>query len=1014
MFIFDDPENIPPHLPAPLSRHLMPWFSNDQLEEGLVMLKNRMLSHFFLHRNTVGALLQQHSPLTLTFEKTDKIAQGFTLKNRDCPVCIVTGTKKPCAHLAALCILSLRPDQSKPLPMPLYFQDNPWSKIAALCHDWLSKTQEKPELLQQENGLSLVKETREGRIEARLSFSSLERWTIFTEKDAGGAGNAAKIIFDLYQQVVKQTMTDGEQLLAQAGSFSKGYQRDSSLWNRLGMFFYGLSQEKLPALSFDTASTLFQLNWKQNDDSLHIELPRHYTPEFFKLYDLEKAGFATLSPARRGAQVRFNNLGQLVVKPQITLSDGRTFLFSDLAQKLFGRSCYLHGEGFIPLQTQRPEATLTRPQEKAAAPLLAFIQRNDEYIVEEGDIESFLETNKKALAHEDNLVEPAVLTHRSLALPDSLIITDFHEDNDWCYLSCEYQLGNSTITMAELLDQREGTTTLRRGNTSLRLKESPLDWFYDLSKKRGWKDGRGVRLSRGEFMALVSSIDKVSCSDEKEEFITDRLLSLIDTTRWHDPTRLTQYPEHLREYQKNGLAWLHALCELGLGGLLADDMGLGKTHQGLALIDYYRQQDDTGPMLVVCPTSVLPHWQEKIEHFYPDLVFAVYYGPGRNLEQALQADLMLTTYGVARADEHLLYTITFDLMLLDEMQQVKNRRTGVHQAVSLIPAKRKIGLSGTPIENSLDDLYALFSLCLPGLLGGPKYFTNTFVKPITESNNHEKKALLSRLIRPFILRRSRSQVLTELPDIISDNRTCRLSDDQIALYRDFIAERQEVMDRLREEEEPIDYLGILALITRLKQICNHPCLLTGDLDPQKYQSGKWDLFTEILDECLVNERKVVVFSQYTGMLDLIEYHLKKEKIGYAALRGSMPLSRRKKSIKQFAEEKNCRVFSASLLAGGTGIDLVAGQVVIHYDRWWNPAKEEQATARVHRMGQKEVVQLFRLITVGTLEEKIHHIITKKQKLAEELITEDEAGAIKQLDRSELLSLFSQPVHDVPN
>jgi len=264
---------------------------------------------------------------------------------------------------------------------------------------------------------------------------------------------------------------------------------------------------------------------------------------------------------------------------------------------------------------------------------------------------------------------------------------------------------------------------------------------------------------------------------------------------------------------------------------------------------------------------------------------------------------------------------------------------------------------------------------------------------------------LGRLIHPFILRRSRSQVLTELPAIIEDDRICELSDDQVGLYREVIGEREKELEELAEGTGTIPYMNILAVITRLKQICCHPCLVKGCDDPEEYAGGKWDLFVELVSELLAAEIKFVVFSQYTGMLDLIENYLKKARIPFANLKGNMPVAKRQKMIDRFNTDPDCRVFCASLLAGGVGIDLTAAGAVIHYDRWWNPAREEQATARVHRMGQKNVVQVFRLITKGTLEEKIHQLITKKRELATSLIQEDEAGIIKQLDRRQLAELL---------
>ncbi len=265
---------------------------------------------------------------------------------------------------------------------------------------------------------------------------------------------------------------------------------------------------------------------------------------------------------------------------------------------------------------------------------------------------------------------------------------------------------------------------------------------------------------------------------------------------------------------------------------------------------------------------------------------------------------------------------------------------------------------------------------------------------------------LKNLIKPFILRRTRSQVLTELPEVIEDIRGCRLSDDQVGLYRQVVDSATPLVDDLLDGlNGGQHYIGILAVITRLKQICDHPCLLEGSRDWGMYESGKWDLLLELLEECLAGDKKVVVFSQFTRMLDILESYLDAQGVEYAALRGHLSPGARQQAIKRFNTEKSCMVCCASLLAGGVGIDLTAAQVVVHYDRWWNPAREEQATARVHRMGQKHVVQVIKLVTLGTLEEKIHALIEKKRTLARDILSQDDASALKRLSREDLAGLL---------
>ncbi len=619
------------------------------------------------------------------------------------------------------------------------------------------------------------------------------------------------------------------------------------------------------------------------------------------------------------------------------------------------------------------------------------------------DIPVFLKTNLKPLHFPDNIIDPDLLDLQVREFPDRLVIDSFEERDGWCYLSCHYGLGNSCITLNDILKAREQNLNCLPGKQWLKIDGTSLSWLYDLAEDRSDRSGK-IRLNYCEMLALTAVIPEIEISIKKKS-LRQRLEGLLNVDCWTDDTSLTEIPGHLRPYQRNGLAWLNRLFRLGIGGLLADDMGLGKTHQALALLQAAAQDGKKRLMLVICPTSVVLNWAEKIDEFYPGLDYGIYYGPQRDLAKVQEHGILLTTYGVVRQDLEQMRMCSFDVILLDEIQNLKNRKTDIHQAVASLNSPVKIGLTGTPIENSLQDLRSLFDICLPGLLGSELQFDRFYVQPITESHNTEVRERLGRLIHPFILRRSRDQVLRELPDIIEDDRLCELSDDQVALYREVIQEREKDLLELGSDTAAIPYMNILATITRLKQICCHPCLVQGCEDPKEYSSGKWNLFIELTAELLAADMKFVVFSQYTGMLELIEKYLQLAGIRFTSLKGNMPVGKRQKMIDEFNKDGDCRIFCASLLAGGVGIDLTSAQAVIHYDRWWNPAREEQATARVHRMGQKNVVQVFRLITKGTLEEKIHQLITKKRELATSLIQEDEAGIIKQMDRRQLAELF---------
>ena len=318
----------------------------------------------------------------------------------------------------------------------------------------------------------------------------------------------------------------------------------------------------------------------------------------------------------------------------------------------------------------------------------------------------------------------------------------------------------------------------------------------------------------------------------------------------------------------------------------------------------------------------------------------------------------------------------------------------------------KLGLTGTPIENRLGELKALLDLTLPGYLGKDADFENRYVKPIENHADEDRRVKLSNLISPFTLRRKKESVLDDLPEKIEDIRTCTLSEDQVKLYRDAVsAKGNELLKNLREEEKTIPYIHIFALLNLLKQICNHPALVKGKIDDyQSLQSGKWDLFKELLEESLQSDQKVVIYSQFLGMINIMEKYLTSNAVDFVSLTGKT--TNREKVIQRFNEDPACRVFVGSLKAGGVGIDLVAGSVVIHYDRWWNAAKEDQATDRVHRIGQKRGVQVFKLVTEGTLEEKIAAIISIKRNLMDSVIKESDPTVMRSFTREELIDLLA--------
>lgn len=472
-----------------------------------------------------------------------------------------------------------------------------------------------------------------------------------------------------------------------------------------------------------------------------------------------------------------------------------------------------------------------------------------------------------------------------------------------------------------------------------------------------------------------------------------------------------EYGFTLREYQKNGLSWLWSLYHRGLSGLLADDMGLGKTHQVLAfLTSLYRGRTKVKePTLVVAPTSVIAAWIQKLNKYDTGLKWHVFHGAGRTLPKS-GVDIVLTTYGILHR-EAALRERDWHVVVLDEAQAIKNASTISSRASRTLKAKFRVAMTGTPVENQATDLWSLMEFLLPGYLGSLPRFKRLYGWG-RDIPSEIQTARLRRLVSPFLLRRTKATVLTELPEKTEEVVKCELTPVQRKAYRTMLnsEDANRARESLKKDGAKVDYANILALLTRLKQICDHPKL--ADITAGRVKkldriaagdSGKWEAFEELMGEALGSNLKVVVFTQYLGMMDLIAHHLKEKGVGYTELRGDTP--DRAERLERFAADPECKVFICSLLAGGLGIDLTSASVCIHYDRWWNPAKENQATDRLHRYGQTRGVQVFKLQIPETVEDRIASIIESKVALSGALVEESSVG-LKAFSRKELLELLA--------
>ncbi|MBX9629536.1 MAG: DEAD/DEAH box helicase [Burkholderiales bacterium] len=453
------------------------------------------------------------------------------------------------------------------------------------------------------------------------------------------------------------------------------------------------------------------------------------------------------------------------------------------------------------------------------------------------------------------------------------------------------------------------------------------------------------------------------------------------------------FDAQLRPYQEQGLAWLQFLREHGLGGILADDMGLGKTVQTLAHLLIEKQAGRlTKPALVIAPTSVIPNWKAEAARFAPQLSVHVSHGLKRreNFDEIGNSDLVLTTYALLPRDEATLTSHEFHVVILDEAQQIKNAQTRAARVVGDLKAQHRLCLTGTPLENHLGELWSLFHFLMPGLLGDAATFRRVYRTPIEKHADTARRDSLVRRIRPFLLRRTKDEVATDLPPKTEIIRTIELDGAQRELYETVrVAMDQRIRNEIATRGLAQSQIVVLDALLKLRQICCDPRLLKLDAAKQVQESAKLEALIEMLEELLPEGRRVLLFSQFTSMLELIEKELHTRQIPYVKLTGDTV--DRAEPVRAFQAEE-VPLFLISLKAGGTGLNLTAADTVIHYDPWWNPAVENQATARAHRIGQDKPVFVYKLLAAGSVEEKIAALQTSKAALAEGILGGDAAAA----------------------
>lgn len=512
-----------------------------------------------------------------------------------------------------------------------------------------------------------------------------------------------------------------------------------------------------------------------------------------------------------------------------------------------------------------------------------------------------------------------------------------------------------------------------------------------------------LRLSKNTAVYLNEVLEEA----EIETLRSQNFLHFIDTILNPEDTEY-EVPDviqaTLRHYQLVGFRWMRMLAGNGLGGILADDMGLGKTLQSIVYMASVLEEESKAHFLIVCPTSLVYNWKEEVEKFAPHLACEIVTGSPKERQVVIgeyeNYNILITSYPLIRRDIELYETIMFHTVFIDEAQFIKNADSLSAQSVKRLKTVNRFALTGTPIENSLSELWSIFDYLMPYYLLTHSKFVSQYEKPILR-NDKEVLEDLGKHIRPFILRRMKKEVLTELPDKIETKMLMDMKEEQKKVYSAYLESiRGDLGLTMKENGMEQSRMKILAALTRLRQICCHPSTF---LEEYNGGSGKLDVLMEVVPEAIANDHRILIFSQFTSMLHIIGKELEKQNITYFSLEGSTPTEVRADYVKRF-NAGECSVFLISLKAGGTGLNLVGADMVIHYDPWWNPAVEEQATDRAYRIGQKNSVQVLRLITKGTIEEKIFKLQQRKKDLSDTVIQTKEIF-INTLTREELEELF---------
>lgn len=578
----------------------------------------------------------------------------------------------------------------------------------------------------------------------------------------------------------------------------------------------------------------------------------------------------------------------------------------------------------------------------------------------------------------------------------------FRSTQDWFETDVKVAFGDNKVTIGQLrkaVKNNENYVKLSDGSLGI----IPEEWMEKFGQvfRSANVDKDGIHIHKTQFNTLEDLVDPDANPEIIKEILEkkERLRTFTEITQVQAPKQLKA---DLRSYQQEGLNWLGFLGEYGWGGILADDMGLGKTLQALSLICLELEKNPKLPNIVVAPTTLLFNWKNEIEKFAPHIEYIIYHG-ARDAEELTGKQLILTSYGLVPKDINILKKTRYNLIIADESQAIKNPASQRHKALTTLKGRVRIAMSGTPIENNLNELFAQMNFVNPGFFSGLASFKDNYVKPIEGQSDPSIVEELRSKTKPFILRRTKEQVLTELPEKTEEYIYCEMDTAQRKVYDAYRNKyRDYILGKFAEEGVEKSQMYVLEGLTRLRQVCDSPLLIEKDEITEASSSKLKELTRHVTEK--TGNHKILVFSQFVKMLELVREEFDKLDINYEYLDGKTSVKEREKRVDNFQNNDDCRVFLISLKAGGTGLNLTSADYVYILDPWWNPASENQAIDRCYRMGQSKKVFAYRMICKDTVEEKIMEMQQSKKKLSDDVVGSNE-GTSKKLDESDIRALF---------